>query len=343
MTDLLSVAKKAGVSRATAARVFSQPELVRKTTLQRVLAAAEELAFRPNRLAQQLRTQATRIIGVLLPDPRNPVFAEQLLAMELAARQQGYALLVTTTGYDASQELQLVEEMLCQRVDGLVLTVADAENSEVLAKLQRESVPYVLVYNQPTDPDVQAISVDNRLAMYDAAQYLLALGHRQIGMVAGPMAQSDRARLRYDGYCAALREHGITPRPVIEMASHTRASFPLLQSHVQGNEGLTALLCSNDLLALSLISDLQRHGYAVPDDMSVIGFDGIELGELLFPSLCSVVQPREAIGREAVAVLLAMMRGEQPDIGKLPHRLRPGESAGPLQRPDTDAHRIRTR
>ncbi|WP_097458579.1 LacI family DNA-binding transcriptional regulator [Mangrovitalea sediminis] len=339
MADLAAVAKRAGVSRATAARAFSQPELVRQSTCERVLEAARELSFRPNRLAQQLRTQATRMIGVLIPDLRNPVFAEQLQAMEVAAREQGYALLVTTTGYDASREADVIEEMLCQRVDGLVLTVADAENSEVLVKLAQESVPFVLVYNQPATDEVAAVTVDNRWAMYDATQHLLALGHRQIGMVAGPVAQSDRARLRYEGYCQAMEEQALTARPVIEMPQHTQASFPLLAPQLSGPEGLTALLCSNDLLALSVISDLQRRGYRVPDDVSVIGFDGIELGDLFYPSLCSVVQPRAIIGRTAVSVLLARMGGEQPAVKRLPHQLRKGESAGPLQRPSTVARR----
>ncbi|KEA63411.1 Transcriptional regulator, LacI family [Marinobacterium lacunae] len=339
MSDLATVAKRAGVSRATAARAFSQPELVRASTLARVMAAAAELSFRPNRLAQQLRTQATRIIGVLIPDLRNPVFTEQLQAMEIAARAQGYALMVTTTGYDASREAEIVEEMLCQRVDGLVLTVADAEHSELLVKLEQESVPYVLVYNQPDSESVCAVSVDNRQAMHQATQYLYSLGHRHIGMVAGPVAQSDRARLRYEGYCRAMEMCGLVRQPVIEMPHHTRARFELLAPWLEGPERLTALLCSNDLLALSVIGDLQRQGYRVPDDLSVIGFDGIELGELTYPSLCSVVQPRAAIGREAVEVLLARMRGEQPKIQRLPHQLREGESAGPLQRSDTDARR----
>lgn len=339
MTDLATVAKRAGVSRATAARVFSRPELVRKSTCERVLAAANELSFRPNRLAQQLRTQATRIIGVLIPDLRNPVFAEQLQAMEVTARARGYALLVTTTEYDASREADMVEEMLCQRVDGLVLTVADAENSEVLAKLAAESVPFVLVYNQAEGIEAISVSVDNRLAMYEATRYLLELGHRQIGMVAGPVAQSDRARLRYEGYCQAMEEQGQCVRPVIEMPRHTRASYAQLAPDLRGSNGLTALLCSNDLLALSVIADLQRQGYRVPDDISVIGFDGIELGELHYPSLCSVVQPRAVIGRTAVSTLLARMRGEQSVVARLPHQLRKGESVGPLQRPDAMARR----
>lgn len=329
MADLLSVAKLAGVSRATAARAFSQPELLRPETRKRVLEAARHLAFRPNRVAQQLRTRSTRILGVLVPSLDNPVFAEQLQAMETAARLAGYSLLITTTGYDASKEAVIVEEMLRQRVDGLILTVAEADSNGVLDKLGKESVPCLLVYNQPANADTPAISVDNRVAMADATTHLLDLGHRRIGMIAGPVLQSDRARLRYEGYCQAMRACRLAPRPLIEMPHHTRADLAVLEPHLYGAERLTALLCTNDMLAISLMGDLQRAGFSIPEDISVVGFDGIALGALLNPSLCSVVQPRAAIGQAAVNTLLAMIKGESPTREKLSHALRQGDSVGP--------------
>lgn len=328
MADLLSVAKLAGVSRATAARAFSSPDLVRPATREKVFSAAQQLAFRPNKVAQQLRSQATHMIGVMVPSLDNPVFAEQLQAMEVAARASGYSLIVTTSEYSASREGDIVEEMLRQRVDGLVLTVADANKSNVLEKLRLETTPCLLVYNPPGKSGFPSIGVDNRAASADATRHLITLGHERIGMVAGPLLQSDRAQQRYEGYCHAMREAGFTPRPLVEMARHTQADLASLAPALQGPDALTAVICTNDLLAISLMGELQRAGFSVPDDLSVMGFDGIALGKHLYPSLCTIEQPHANIGRTAVHTLLAMIRGESNAPAPLPHALRKGESVG---------------
>lgn len=328
MADLLTVAKLAGVSRATAARAFSSPELVRPATREKIFSAAQQLAFRPNKVAQQLRTQATHMIGVMVPSLNNPVFAEQLQAMEVAARACGYSLIVTTSDYSSSREGDIVEEMLRQRVDGLVLTVANAEQSEVLAKLRAETIPCLLVYNPPGSSGFPSIGVDNLAAGADATRYLIDLGHARIGMVAGPLLQSDRAQQRYQGYCQAMRSAGLAPRPLIEMDRHTQADLTSLAPALTGPDALSAVICTNDLLAISLMGELQRAGISVPGDLSVMGFDGIAMGEHIYPSLSTIAQPRADIGRTAVHTLLAMIRGEACSLAPLPHALRQGESAG---------------
>lgn len=328
MSDLISVAKLAGVSRATAARAFSNPELLRQETLHKVMTASRQLGFRPNRIAQQLRTQSTQIIGVVIPTLSNPVFAEQLQAMENAAKRHGYSLLVATTDYQPAQESEVIESMLRQRVDGLILTVADADNNAVLDALQREATPVVLLNNQPQRLPIPAICVDNFRAMYDATCHLQRLGHRHIGMIAGPMWQSDRARLRYQGYCQAMRAQGLTALPVIEMPKHTQSSFSTLQPYLRGSNALTALLCSNDLLALNTIGSLMRAGYRVPQQVSIVGFDGIDLGQQLFPALCSIIQPCEEFGRRAIESLIALLSGQPFSPGPVTHHFRAGESVG---------------
>ena len=323
MSDLISVAKLAGVSRATAARAFSDPHLLRPDTLEKVLAASEQLGFRPNHIARQLRTQSSTTLGVLLPSLLNPIFSRQLQAMERRARAAGYGLLVATSDYQPQREAAIVEHMLRQRVAGLVLTVADADNSAVLNTLHDASMPFVLAHNVPQQSHWPAICVDNRQAMQEATQHLLALGHRHIGMVAGPMLQSDRARLRYQGYCDAMHNAGLHALPVIEMTSHTHSDFALLQPQLQGDAPLSAVICTNDLLAISLIGAAARAGVRVPQQLSVMGFDGIDIGEQIAPSLASVSQPADMLGACAIDMLLQQAsRGTRV----LAHRLRIGES-----------------
>jgi DNA-binding LacI/PurR family transcriptional regulator len=326
MTDLKSVAQLAGVSRATAARAFASPEVVREATREQVFAAARALNFRPNRIGRQLRQQSTRLLGVVVPNLLNPVFAEQFQALERASCLQGYHLLLATTDYDSEREAEVVEDLLRQRVDGLVLTVTDAHDNPLLEALSREATPFVLAYHQPARADFSAVSVDNRAGMRLATEHLLQLGHERIGMVAGPALQSDRARLRYLGYCDALGAHGLPSQPLIEMPAHTQAELAVLTPHLQGPNALTALVCSNDLLAISLIAQLRRCGRQVPRDLSVIGFDGIALGTQMHPSLCSVVQPIEALAQAVLRQLLAQIGGAAPASVCLPCHIRPGES-----------------
>lgn len=331
MSDLKDVARVAGVSRATAARCFASPEVVRPTTRDQVFAAARELGFRPNLLGRQLRLQTTQLIGVVVPSLLNPVFAEQFQAMERAARLRGYNLLLATTDYSAERESAVVEELLRQRVDGLVLTVTDAHSNRVLQSLSTEDTPFVLAYHQPGSTEYSAVSVDNRAGMALATRYLLDAGHRRIGMVAGPTLQSDRARQRYAGYCDAMAEHRLHAMPIIEMPSHTEADFSALAPHLRGPHAPTALVCSNDLLAISLIAALRRHGWAVPQQLSIIGFDGIAIGTQMHPTLCSVVQPIAALATTVIDQLLAQIAGAAPTSHCLPCHIRPGESTQPYE------------
>lgn len=333
MSDLKDVARVAGVSRATAARCFASPEVVRPTTRDQVFAAARELGFRPNLLGRQLRLQTTQLIGVVVPSLLNPVFAEQFQAMERAARLRGYNLLLATTDYSAERESAVVEELLRQRVDGLVLTVTDAHSNRVLQSLTTEDTPFVLAYHQPGSTEYSAVSVDNRAGMALATRYLLDAGHRRIGMVAGPTLQSDRARQRYAGYCDAMVERGLAAMPIIEMPSHTQADFSALAPLLNGPHAPTALLCSNDLLAISLIAELRRHGWAVPQQLSIIGFDGIDIGTQMHPTLCSVVQPIAALATTVIDQLLAQIAGAAPTSHCLPCHIRPGESTQPYNQP----------
>ncbi|TXD91624.1 LacI family DNA-binding transcriptional regulator, partial [Ralstonia pseudosolanacearum] len=196
-SSIKDVATHAGISIATVSRAVNAPERVSPETLARVQAAMDALQYRPNALGRQLRAVRTGLVGVVLPSLANPVFAECLQGIDEAAAASGQRVMLMTTAYDREREARAIETLLQQRVDGLVLTVADAAANPHLDRLDAERVPYVLVYNdtqgQPRMPTRCSVTVDNRAAARDAIRALLGRGHRRIRMLTGTLAASDRA------------------------------------------------------------------------------------------------------------------------------------------------------
>ncbi|WP_144636931.1 LacI family DNA-binding transcriptional regulator [Bordetella genomosp. 13] len=321
-SSIVEVARQAGVSPATVSRAFNQPELLKADTLARIEAVAREHGFRPNRVGRSLRAGSTRTLGLLLPTLTNPVFADCFEGAEQHAREAGYSVMVATTGYAPAVESHVVQELIDHQIDGLILTVGTPARNATLAALQAARMPHVLAYNESaTHPFV---SVDNRAAAREMVAWLASLGHCRIAIVTGPLAASDRARRRLEGARAAARQHGLDPLGHLVMPAHTAASADVLRDTLQGPQAPTALFCSNDLLATSVIAHLVGMGLRVPGDVSVCGFDGVAIGALMVPPLTSVEQPSRQIGATACAHLLAQLDGADTPSVRLPHRILPG-------------------
>jgi DNA-binding LacI/PurR family transcriptional regulator len=336
--SIKQVAVEAGVSIATVSRLLNKPDTVGVETADRIHRAIEALGFRPNFTGRSLRAGRSRTVGVVVPTLSNTVFAQCLQGVELAARRLDYSVMFTATEYRQQDETAAVELLLAHRVDGVILTVANADASATLDVLDRERIPYVLAYNRPQQAGRASVSVDNRAAAFDAVSHLIRLGHARIQMLAGPFQASDRAAQRYEGYLQAMRGHGLTPLAPIEIPGHTYISLcaDYLQAFDDPLQRPSALFCSNDLLALSAMRDLRARGLRVPDDVSVMGFDGIPLGELMHPTLASAVQPSERIGELALRMLVAAIEAQQDgaapssappsSVQILPHAIRAGGS-----------------
>lgn len=323
------VAARAGVSIATVSRVLNGGAPSTSDTSERVRAAIADLGFRPNRIGRSLKAARTRTIGVLVPSLRNPVFADSVAGLEDAAAAAGYSVLIASSDYDSERERRAVDTLLSHQVEGLVLTVADADGSAALDALESAGAPYILVYNQPHASGRPFVSVDNVAAARGLVGRMTELGHRRIGMVAGRFGQSDRSRLRRDGFLTALDAAGLEPGPVIEVDFADTRLAQHLAPHMMPGTRPTALFCSNDMVALAVIRALSDLGLSVPGDVSVTGFDGIEVGALVSPSLATLIQPARAMGEHAFARLLANLNeGEPAGPLILPFTIRPGESLG---------------
>lgn len=323
------VAETAGVSVATVSRVINGATGVNPETAAKVHAAVAELGYRPNGVGRSLKTNSSRLIGVLIPTLSNPVFAEAVDGIAEGVANGGYSLLFAASDYRREAESLGIETLLRYRVDGLILTVADAADSRILDLLDTAEIPYVLAYNPDGAHGRPTVTVDNRAAGALVAERLIALGHRRLGMIAGRLSDSDRARARHQGFAEAAVAAGLPP-PLLAEVPFTRPELePVLAGIFAAKDAPTALFCSNDMLAIATIGVLTGLGICVPGEVSVVGFDGIAIGTHLHPTLATVVQPSRELGRTAARQLLRRLGGEAavaPVI--LPHALRHGASLG---------------
>lgn len=264
----------------------------------------------------------------------NPVFADAVAGINEEARSRGYSLMFTSTDYDRGEEERAVSMLLDYRVDGLILTVADPRDSAVLDLLESAGVPYVLIYNQGSVDGRSTVTIDNIAAGRAVAEALFELGHENMGMISGVFSTSDRAMARRDGFVRAVCAKGYPEPMVLEVGFVDLEVEKALRGLYSNREiAPTALFCSNDMLAISVIGGLGRIGLSVPDDVSVVGFDGIAIGTHLHPTLATVVQPSREMGQAATRLLLDRLSGQQKSEALvLPHSLRLGESVGPAAR-----------
>jgi DNA-binding LacI/PurR family transcriptional regulator len=326
--SIQDVARQANVSVATVSRVFNLPDKVSPDTRERVESVARALGYRPNASARTLRTQRSRVLGVVLPTLLNPVFAECLDGIAHAAAERGYAILPVTTNYQLGQEVRAVDQLLSENVDGMILVVSNPATSVALVRLDAAGTPYVLAYNR--HPDHPCVSVDSELAVAQLVSHLASLGHREIAMVCGQLSASDRAQQRHRGFVTGMQAAGLDAR-VLEVPFIDTAAASLAEL-LQDARRPTALVCSNDLLAIRAIRAVRQAGLRVPEDVSVTGFDGIALGLDLTPMLSTIVQPNGRIGETSAAMIMQALAEGLPLHARasqvLPHSWRAGESCG---------------
>lgn len=331
-----AVAEAAGCSTATVSRVVNGGVGISPALRATVEASIRRLGYRPSAVGRSLKTRRSRTIGCIIPSLTNPVFAASVTGVEILARERRWSVLLSATDYERDREIDAIETLLSRDVEGLILTVTDPDDSPALDLLDSENVPYVLVYNEPRKKVRPAVTVDNARSTRLLAERLIALGHHRIGYVAGRFSSSDRSRRRYEGYLEAMEAAGIEAVPVIEV-DYLAASDEHrhdLADRLASVGCPTALMCSNDLLAISIISALRALGHRVPKDISVTGFDGIALGAMLSPALATVDQQPNKLGLHAAERLLSGLELEAEmtrEVQFIDFEIRPGATLASAQ------------
>ncbi len=308
---LKDVADRAGVSTATVSRVLNRQGRFSRETEARVSQAVAALGYVPHAAARALASRRSRTVGAVTAALDNPIFARGVQALENRLERSGYGLLIAGSDYEADRELKQVRTMVERGIDAIMLQ-GDSHLPEVYDLLRRKGIAYIntWVYD-PASPH-PCCGFDNEQAGRNVADYLLDLGHTEIAMVAGISEGNDRARNRIAGVRAALEARGLT----LDDARIVERPY----SVSDGRDGLrallrrpgprpTAVIGGNDLLAIGVILEAQQSGLAVPDALSVAGFDDIELAANIAPSLTTIHVPVEEICTLAGDYLVARIEG----------------------------------
>ncbi|NRG17533.1 LacI family DNA-binding transcriptional regulator [Rhizobiales bacterium] len=309
------VALAAGVSTATVSRALSHPERVSKETRERVLAAVEKTGYTINYAARNLRRRRTGSIVVLVPNLANPFFSAILSAIASEIAPAGYNVLIADTAQPPHSEQRILEYLNNNRADGLILL--DGALKGVIERGRELSVglpPLIFACEWISEDGFPSVRIDNAEGARLAIRHLVDLGHTRIGHVAGPpenVLTVERRRGAREAIAKAgleIREDWFFPGDFTmgSGAEAARAWFSL-------KDRPTAIFCSSDEMAFGFISELHRNGLEVPDAVSVVGFDDIEISKRFVPSLTTIHQPRARIGRKAARLLLDVIDGDDED------------------------------
>ncbi len=308
MPTIRDVAARAEVSVATVSHVINGTRPVHPRTTERVLAAIEDLGYRPNTLARGLRRSETGTVGLVVPDNSNPFFAKIARAIEDRGFAEGYNVILCNSDESAEKETAYVEVLLSKQVDGLIL-MSSGTSFVPIRLILKAGVPCVAVDRELTDLPVDQVLVDNEQGGYQAGAYLAQLGHRNIGYISGPTHLSLTAH-RLAGFKRALSEVELElpDRAIVAGDFQYTGGEAAMRELLSRDLGLTAIAANNDPMALSAIGVLQRAHFRIPEDVSVIGFDDTPEAMSIYPSLTTIAQPVTEMAQRSVSLLLERMK-----------------------------------
>jgi LacI family transcriptional regulator len=317
-STIKDVANKAGVSVATVSYVLNGKKSISEATKQKVYAAMEELNYVPNINAQGLNSNSSRLIGVVVPQTengdklmfQNGFYSEVLGSIEYHARQKGYHVIISATDTNESY-LKLAKQ---RNLDGII--VIGMYPDEFYKELKKTDIPIVLIDSYCNDFYYHSIRIDDAYGSYLATRYLLKNGHRDIAFFVGQVKDNGVMKKRLQGYKNALEEFDVefNGKYVFEGQIDYDSGIQMADDLVDSKLPVTSIVCAADILAIGVMSELYKRGVKVPDDISIVGFDDLEISKYLTPPLTTVHQHISLKGQKAVELLLEHI--EKTDLPK---------------------------
>lgn len=316
------VAHRAGFSKATVSAVLNNKSIVADATRRKVLQAIKELNYRPSTAArQQFQPVTRRTLGFIIKEADNPYYAEVLKGLEYVAREQGYQVYTSSSGGEIKAERRIVEQCCDMGIAGLVMApiLHDAADLSHIYELKRSNIPYVLLEKVPGLPS-NLVDVDNELASYEAVKHLIELGHARIIHLAGP-PYSKHSEERVAGVRRAFSESHLKfdDRYILSAGDALADGYRVAKQYFTSPDIIrpTGITCYNDLVALGVLKALHELGVNVPQEVSVVGFDNLNLLDYLSLPLTSVNVPRYEMGTRAAEILIRQIESPSSTVEKV--------------------------
>jgi LacI family transcriptional regulator len=314
---IVEVAKKAQVSLGTVSRVINNDVHVAPETRERVSAVMQEMQYVANRQARGLKGMKTNVIGVLVPDLATSYIGGIMHGIDAELALHKFELMLFTHHRIAVKEASYVANMVQGMVDGLLL-VLPRNIADYTDTLTRQNFPFVVIDHQGSGDPCPSVGATNWQGGYNATEYLIKQGHKRIGFITGSMdlgCSQDRLK----GYRSALRTHHIPEMPelVYEGDFNQPDGYAGASAFLELPIPPTAIFASNDVMAMGVMDAVRNRNLRIPDDISVVGFDNIPQSAMINPSLTTVQQPLEQMGRVATQMLLGVLKNPQKDVNRI--------------------------
>ena len=308
---LKDVAREAGVDIATVSRALNGSYGVRKNTRDRVFAVAKRLDYRVNQMARGLAVGRSHTLGLLVPDIGNPFVTELVRGAEDVAFAAGYHILLCNSYLDAAREVQYMRSLLEKRVEGILMHSVQALSKLEVKELINSGIPVVLLHQPPTTSVFSGVCVDHFEGGMLAGKHLIELGHRKIAYLTGPRGHGNFT-VRAKGFLKAIAsgKQKITPIVMHGPPSY-EGGYQMAKKLLEQNSGVTGIFAANDVTAFGIARAVFEAGLSIPDDISLIGFDNVELANVVRPPLTTIHQPKYEMGQAAVEILLALARSDR--------------------------------
>lgn len=312
MATIKDVARLAGVSTTTVSHVINKTRFVAEATQEKVLEAVKELNYAPSAVARSLKCNTTRTIGMLVTQSTNLFFSEVIDGVESYCYRQGYTLILCNTGGIYEKQRDYIRMLAEKRVDGILVMCSDLtqELSEMLES--HADIPKVIMDWGPEASKADKIIDNSELGGYLATKYLIDRGHKDIACLSGHLNKL-ACQERIAGFRRAMAEANLEVNDNWILEGNFECDTAVLAADkiIAMDKMPTAVFCFNDTMALGLMSRLQQKGVRVPDDISVIGYDNIELAEYFSPPLTTIHQPKRRVGKNAFEILLERIKDKE--------------------------------
>ena len=314
--SIKDVAREAGVSIATVSRVLNDIDVVNEETKKKVLEAIKKLGYRPNIVARSLKTQRTRTVGILIPDISNQFYPEIVRGAEDVANIYDYNVMLCNSDFDLDKEKEYLRVLKEKMVDG-VLYMSSSLNKDILDLINELDVKTVLVETDDENAHLPSVTIDNVKATYETTKYLIDKGIKDIAFIGVSREDNNAWKKRYTGYKNALEESSIAIREEYTYFHNLKVETGYNGVMEMLNKGANpkAIVCASDEIAMGAINALRDKGLKVPEDVSVTGFNDIDLARAFYPKLTTVHQPMYDMGSVAMRMLIKIINNKVLEEG----------------------------